>query len=434
DVVSSFYELNTFSGGPDGGGPWPFDKYLDTLDAIGLGMNVGFLVGHNVVRSNIMQLENRAPSPKELEAMQNQIALAMEQGAFGISTGLKYLPGTFSEVDEVIALSQVAAQYGGFYTSHLREEGLGLIEGVQEAIQIARDAEIPVVLTHHKVVGKPMWGSSKKTLGLVDSARAAGLDVRIDQYPYTASHTGIGILIPSWARAGGNGAFRQRIQNPVLRDSIKKQILFNIINDRGGADLKRVQFSRVRWDSTLEGQTLHDWCIKEGLEPTLENGADLVIQAQYIGGANCIFHAMDQGDVNRIMQHPFTAIASDGRLNELGDGHPHPRAYGTFVRVLDKYVKQDSVLSLEEAIRKMTSLPAERMGLKNRGMIKVGYQADITIFSQEEIKEMATFTEPHQYPVGIAYVLVNGELAIDQGAFQGVKAGTVLYGPGKKRK
>lgn len=424
--------VTTALGGPDGGGPWPFDAYLDTLNAIGVGMNVGFLVGHNVVRSNVMQLDNRPPSPTELEAMKSQIALAMEQGAFGISTGLKYLPGTFSKVDEVIDLSKVAADYGGFYTSHLREEGLGLLAGVREAIQIARDAGIPVVLTHHKVVGKPMWGASKKTTALVDSARLAGLDVRIDQYPYTASHTGIGILIPSWARAGGNGAFRQRIQDPLLRDSIKQQILFNIINDRGGADLKRVQFSRVRWDSTLEGKTLYDWCIKEGLEPSLENGADLVIQAQYRGGANCIFHAMDQDDVNRIMQHPYTAIASDGRLNELGDGHPHPRAYGTFVRVLDKYVKQDSVLSLPEAIRKMTSLPAERMGLDNRGLIKVGYQADITIFDQKAIKEMATFTHPHQYPKGIEYVLVNGQLAIEKSVFQGIKAGAVLLGPGKK--
>lgn len=426
--------VTTALGGPDGGGVWPLAPYLDTLEEIGIGMNVGFLVGHNVVRSNIMGLENRAPTPEELDSMKAQIEQGMLDGAFGISTGLKYLPGTFSKLDEVVELSKVAANYGGFYTSHLREEGLGLMEGVREAVVIAEKASIPVVLTHHKVVGKPMWGSSTKTLALVDSAREVGLDVRIDQYPYTASHTGIGILIPNWAKAGGNGRFRERIQNPVLRDSIKKQILFNIINDRGGADLKRVQFSRVRWEPALEGKTLYDWATEEGMEPTLENGAELVIQAQYRGGANCIFHAMSEEDVNRIMQHPFTAIASDGRLNALGDGHPHPRAYGTFVRVLDKYVKQDSVLTLAEAIRKMTSLPADRMGLTDRGKIAIGYMADITIFDPNTIREVATFTDPHHYPEGIQYVMVNGQWAIRDANFESGKAGKVLKGPAFAKK
>jgi dihydroorotase/N-acyl-D-amino-acid deacylase len=212
-----------------------------------------------------------------------------------------------------------------------------------------------------------------------------------------------------------------------------KQILFNIINDRGGADLKRVQFSRVRWERELEGKTLYDWAIAEGLEPTLENGAELVIQAQYRGGANCIFHAMSQEDVNRIMQHPYTAIASDGRLNALGDGHPHPRAYGTFVRVLDKYVKQDSVLSMAEAIRKMTTLPAERMGLSDRGKIAEGYRADLTIFDPQKIREVATFTDPHHYPEGIVHVLVSGEWAIRDGDLVNGKAGKVLKGPGYVR-
>lgn len=424
--------VTTALGGPDGGGIWPFADYLDTLKEIGTGMNVGYLVGHNVVRRNIMELDNRAPTAEELAAMKAQIATAMEAGAFGISTGLKYLPGNFAKLDEVVELSKVAAEYGGFYTSHLREEGLGLIAGVQEAIDIADQANIPVVLTHHKVVGKPMWGASTQTLGLVDSARAAGLDLRIDQYPYTASHTGIGILIPTWARAGGNDRFRERIQNPVLRDSIEQQILFNIINDRGGADLKRVQFSRVSWKRDLEGKTLHDWALEKELEPSLENGVQLVIEAQENGGASCIFHAMDQADVNRIMQHPFTAIASDGRLNALGDGHPHPRAYGTFVRVLDKYVKQDSILTLPEAIRKMTSLPAERMGLRDRGQIKEGFHADITIFDPATIREVATFTDPHHYPEGIQYVIVNGQFAIKAGEFMNGKAGKVLYGKGKR--
>jgi len=254
----------------------------------------------------------------------------------------------------------------------------------------------------------------------------------IDQYPYTASHTGMSILIPGWAQAGGKEAFARRIADPALKDSIKKQILFNIINDRGGADLKRIQFSRVSWKPSLEGKTMYDWCVEEGIEPTLENGAEMVIKAQLNGGTGTIYHAMDEEDVSRIMRHPFTMVASDGRLSEPGRGHPHPRAYGTFSRVLHKYVREDKNLSLEEAIRKMTSLPAMRMGLKDRGVLAEGKKADICIFNPKEIRENGTFAKPHQYPTGISYVLVNGELAVNEGEFKGIKAGKVLFGPAHK--
>ena len=421
----------TALGGPDGGGEWPLGKHLDSLEKIGIGMNVGYLVGHNRIRTNILGLENRAPTPSELDSMKAQVAQGMQEGAFGISTGLKYLPGTFSKIDEVIALSEVASSYGGIYTSHLREEGLGLLEGVAEAIEIGGKANIPVVLTHHKVMGKPMWGRSDESLALIKEARDKGQDVMTDQYPYAASHTGIGILIPTWARAGGNGKYRERIADPVLRDSIKRGIIFNIINDRGGDDLTRIQFSRVRWQPELEGRTLEDWCRMEGLEPTLSNGADLVIRAQYSGGASCIFHAMSENDVKNIMQYEYTAIASDGRLSEEGRGSPHPRCYGTFVRVLGKYVREEKVLSLADAIRKMTGLPAWRMGLKDRGLLKEGYKADITIFNPKTIAETGTFQDPHNYPVGIEHVMVNGQFAVKDGRFLGVKNGRVLYGPAK---
>jgi len=223
--------VTTALGGPDGSSPWPLAKYMDTLNQIGIGMNVAYLIGHNTVRKNVMKLENRAPTESELSKMKEQIAQGMKDGAFGISTGLKYLPGAFSKVNEVIALSKVVSKYGGIYTSHLREEGLGLLDAVEEAITISRDADIPVVLTHHKVIGKPMWGKSEKTLQMVDSARTSGLNILIDQYPYNASYTSISILIPSWARAGGNQAFKKRISEPKLRDSIKAEIIFNIIND-----------------------------------------------------------------------------------------------------------------------------------------------------------------------------------------------------------
>jgi dihydroorotase/N-acyl-D-amino-acid deacylase len=421
--------VTTALGGPDGSCPWPFGKYLSELDSMGTGLNVGYLTGHNTIRRNIMNLDNRAPTAEELDAMKMQVRQSMEEGAFGISTGLKYLPGTFSKVDEVIALSAVASELGGFYTSHLREEGLGLLDAVAEAIQIGKEANIPIVLTHHKVVGKPMWGKSNQTLAMVDAAVANGQDVMIDQYPYTASHTGIGILIPSWARAGGNEAFAERLKNPILRDSIKQGIIFNIINDRGGNDLNRVQFSRVSWKKELEGKRLHDWAIMENMEPTIENGAELVIKAQLNGGANCIFHAMDENDVKAIMKHPLTMIASDGRLNKLGDGHPHPRAYSTFPRVLGHYSRDEGVIPLKTAVYKMTGLPAMRMGLVDRSVLKEGNYADITIFDAEKVIDKATFLEPHQYPVGIEYVLVNGQLSVAKGEFLNKRNGRVLYGP-----
>lgn len=411
-------------GGPDGGGPWPFGEYLDSLSKMSLAINVAYLVGHNTLRKEVMGMEDREPTSEELEVLKNFVKTAMEEGAFGISTGLKYLPGTFSKLDEIIALSKVSGEMGGIYTSHLREEGIGLIEAVQEAIVISKEANIPVVLTHHKAIGVSMWGASTKTLALVDSARNVGLDIMMDQYPYAASHTGISVLIPSWALEGDK--FPERVLDPILRDSIKAGIVFNIVNDRGGSDLRRIQFSRVEWKKELEGKTMHDWAILEGLEPTVENGAELTIRAQLNGGTGTIYHAMDEKDVENIMRHPMTMIGSDGRLSQPGDGHPHPRAYGTFPRILGVYVREKKVLSLQVAIHKMTGLSAARLGLKDRGLIKEGYVADLTIFNPATIIDNSTFTDPHQYPDGIPYVLIGGKFAVENGVFLKAGVGKVI--------
>lgn len=413
-------------GGPDGGSPLPLKPYMDSVRAAAPGINVGYLVGHNDIRREVLGMQARAPSAAELARMQQLVATAMGQGAFGLSTGLLYLPGTYSNVEEVIALSKIAADSGGIYTSHLRKEGLGLFEGVGEALEIGRRAKIPVVLTHHKAVGQQMWGKSVSTLAMVDSARKAGTDVMIDQYPYTATHTNLGVLVPSWAMAGGDAAFRQRLAIPAVKDSIVQGIIFNILNDRGGGDLARVQFSRVNWDKSLEGKTLKDWAARRNLAPTPANGAALVLEAMLKGGANAIYHVLDEGDVRRIMASPHTMIASDGRLSRPGDGHPHPRAYGTFPRVLGEYVRTQQVLSLETAIHKMTQMPARRLGLADRGVLREGAIADVVIFDPAVVRDQATFTEPHQYPLGIPYVLVNGTLSVDGGKATGVRAGRVI--------
>ncbi len=418
--------VTTALGGPDGGSPWPMGEHLARAESLRVGMNVGFLVGHNTVRREVMGLDDRAPTDDELDRMRAMVATAMGEGAFGLSTGLKYLPGAFSGVDEVVALAQVAADSGGIYTSHLREEGLGLLGGVQEALDIGRRAAIPVVLTHHKVVGQPMWGSSATTLAMVDSARAAGTDAMIDQYPYTATYTSISVLVPAWAMAGGDSAFLARLDEPALQDSIMRGIVYNIINDRGGNDLSRVQLARVEWDPSLEGGTLRDWAAREGLPPTPETGARLVIEAMRRGGASAIYHALDEADVERIMRHPMTMIASDGRLTRPGEGHPHPRWYGTFPRVLAHYVRERGVLTLEEAVRKMTSLPARRLGLDDRGVLREGAFADLVAFDPDRVADRATFEDPHQYPEGIPWVIVNGVVAVEDGRYLDLRPGRVL--------
>jgi N-acyl-D-amino-acid deacylase len=416
-------------GGPDGSAPWSLAAYMDSVTARRPAMNVAYLVGHNTVRSTVMGMDDREPTIAELERMTAMVRRGMAEGAFGLSTGLRYLPGTFAKTDEVVALARAAGDSGGIYTSHLREEGLGLLEGVGEAIEIGRRASIPVVLTHHKAVGQKMWGSSTRTLAMVDSARAAGVNVMVDQYPYTATHTSISVLIPQWALAGGGADFRARTMDRALRDSIVRGIVFNILNDRGGGDLRRVQFSRVAWDRSLEGRTLHDWAVSRGLPITPESGAELVIEAQLRGGANAIYHVLDEGDVERIMRHPMTMIASDGRLSRPGDGHPHPRAYGTFPRVLGLYVREKKIFPLSEAIRRMTALPAARLGLRDRGTLAEGMKADITVFNADAVGDRATFDQPHQYPVGIEHVIVNGVMAVRAGTMTGQRGGLVLRRP-----
>lgn len=414
-------------GGPDGSGPFPLTAYLDSAARAGLGMNVAYLVGHNTVRRLVMGTENRTPTTEELDRMRALVRQGMREGAFGLSTGLRYVPGYYSNTDEVIALSREAADFGGIYTSHLREEGLGLLEGVGEAIRIAREARIPVVLTHHKAVGQPMWGKSVVTLAMVDSARAAGLDVMIDQYPYTASQTSLSVLIPPWALAGGAQAFRARIADPALRDSIERGVVELLLTDRGGGDTRRVQFGSVDWDRTLEGNTLFDWAERRHVGPSMEAAAKLVIEGQLNGGAGMVYHIIDEGDVRRILQHPQTMVASDGRLTRPGQGVPHPRSYGTFPRVLGHYVREQSVLTLEQAVHKMTGMPAARLGLTGeRGCVRVGCRADVAVFDAATVGSPATFTEPHQYATGIPFVIVNGVVVVDAGVFTDARPGRAL--------
>ena len=422
--------VTTLTEGNDGSSPWPIAEHYREIEALRISPNWAVFIGQGTVRSEVIGAEDREPTPAELEQMKTMIARAMEEGALGISTGLFYVPGSFTSTEEVIELSTVAAEYGGIYISHMREEAAQLIDSVNETIRIGEEAGIPVQMTHHKVIGAPNWGASVDSLRLVDEARARGVDITIDQYPYTASQTGINALIPQWAQEGGNDALLARLDSEETRQTIKNEVVERILFDRGGGDPANVFISRNSWDPSMAGKNLAQLTIEAGMDPSPENAAEVVFDILRNGGATAVYHAIGPDDVDRIMRHPATAIGSDGPVGIFGEGAPHPRQYGTFARVLGHYVRERGVISLEQAIRKMTSMTAQRLSIQDRGLIAEGFFADVAIFDADEIIDRATFEDPHQYAVGMKHVLVNGEIVVRDGAHTGSRPGRVLRGPG----
>ena len=422
--------VTTLTEGNDGSSPYPIDRHYADIDNLRISPNWAVFVGQGTIRQRVIGFGLRKATPVEMERMKQMVRDAMEQGALGISTGLFYVPGSFTSTEEVIELSKVAAEYNGIYISHIREEAAQLIDSVQETIRIGEEADIPVQITHHKVIGVENWGASLESLRLVDEARNRGVDVTIDQYPYTASQTSINALIPQWAQAGGREEMLSRIDSAETYSSIKNEVVAKILYDRGGGDPKNVFISRNSWDPDMAGKNLAELAIEAGLEPTPENAADVVFDIIRGGGATAVYHAIGPEDVDRIMQHPATAIGSDGPVGIFGEGTPHPRQYGTFARVLGVYVRERKVLSLEDAIRKMSSQSARRLGIHDRGLITTGYFADIAIFDPDEIIDKATFENPHQYAIGTKFVLVNGTVVVENGQHTGARPGRILHGPG----
>jgi N-acyl-D-aspartate/D-glutamate deacylase len=411
-----------------GSQPWPLDEYAASLR---VAPNVGFFAGHSWVRREVMGLANREPTPAELQRMRALVDSSMRQGALGLSTGLLYVPANYARTEEVIALARVAARHGGIYVTHMRDEATGLLDSVRETIRIAREASIPVQINHHKAVGATQWGWSARTLALIDSANAAGLDVRHDLYPYTASSTGSSVLFPQWALAGGPDSLAARMATPATRARIEAEMRTIMERERGGGDLSRVQFRVVDADPAYNGRTLADLARDRGLPATTETGVQLVIELQLRGGFSAIYHSMDEADVERIMRHPLAMFETDGDPVGYGIGYPHPRSYGAFPRVLARYVRERGVLSLEEAVRKMTSMPAHQIHQPERGRIAEGMFADVTVFDPLTIEDRATYDDPHQYPFGIRHVIVNGVPVIAEGALTGERPGRVLRGPAR---
>ena len=413
-------------GGPDGGSPFPIGEFLARLDLEPAAINFALTVGHGTVRREVMGNEDRDPTPAELTRMRDMVEQAMVEGAFGLSSGLKYVPGAFAKTEEVIELARVAAHYDGYYVSHMREEGLLLLESVDETIRIGEEAGLPSQITHHKVVGAPMWGSSVKTLEMVDAARARGVDVTIDQYPYTASSTSLSILFPAWSLEGERPDQLARMRDPTQRARIKSAIVRNLEDDRGGGDPKNVVVSRCEWDPSLQGKSLADILRDQNRPVSIDEAAELALELQEKGGFGGIFHAMAEEDVRRILVHPYTMVASDGGIVAPGEGVPHPRNYGTFSRVLGHYARDEGVLSIAEAVRKMTSLPASRMGLSDRGVLRQGAIADIVVLDLDDVRDSARFGDPHHYATGARHVIVNGVAVLLDGEMTGARPGRAL--------
>jgi len=424
--------VTTLIEGPDGSSPLPVAPFLERIAAARTTPNIGTFVGQGSIRDEVIGPINRAPTREELDKMRALVRAAMTDGAFGLSTGLFYVPGTFTPREEVIELAKVAAGLGGIHISHMREETSRVVASVRETIEIGEKGGLPTQITHHKVIGTANRGRSVETLRLVDQARARGVDTTIDVYPYTASATGISsALLPAWAQEGGATAMMKRLKDAGARADIRNETMRIIRDERGGGDPQNVQLSRCEWDPSLDGQRLGDVTRARGLEPTLQNAAETALWLIEQGGCGGIFHAMDEQDLQRILQHPAAMIASDSDVAVFGRANPHPRAYGTYVRVLGRYVRELKVLALEDAVRKMTSLPAQRLGLGDRGVLREGLKADLAVFDPNVVRDRATFEQPHQYAEGVTLVVVNGEAVFENGVMTGKRPGRVLYGPAR---
>jgi len=411
--------------------------YFQRLEKEGTPLNIGTYVGAAQVREAVIGDEDRAPTPPELEQMKALVAEAMQQGAFGLSTALIYPPGHYAKTEELIELAKVASQYGGIYGTHMRSEGQTEIAAINEALRIGREARLPVEIFHLKIVGKARWGSMPKIVAMIQSARDAGQDVSANMYPYIAGGTALASSLPPWVAEGGSEKLQQRLHDPAIREKIKKEMATehpdweNLYLGSGGASGVLVS-EIVNPDlKQFDGHTLAQIADAQKKDP-LDALFDLVIDDKARTGA--IYFIANENDLKVGLQQPWTSLCLDA--NELSlDGplfepHTHPRAFGAMPRFLGHYIRDEHLLPLEQGIRKMTSLPAQREHLVDRGLLKQGFFADITIFDPATVRDRATYQSPAQLSEGIKYVFVNGQLEYEEGRLTGMKAGAVLHGPG----
>lgn len=398
---------------------------FDRIRAVGTSINYATLIGHNTVREAVMGSGDQLPSMNDLHRMKSMVFKAMIDGAVGFSTGLQYTPGTYAKTNEITELARVSANEGGIYATHMRNEGTALEAAIKESITVARLIDGPLEISHLKVDSPSQWGASANALALIDDARKRGIKVQADQYAYTAGSSSLSIRFPSWALEGGAAEVRKRLADTPTWARIKKEMQA-LLNERGFSDLSWATIATYRTDPSLNGLSMKAAAQKVKGSNTPDAQLELARDMQAAGGASMVYHFMSDDDVAAIMRHPMVSIASDAGINSLGQGVPHPRGYGDNARVLGKFVREDHVISLEEAIRKMTSLPAQFFGFADRGVVKAGAFADLVIFDPATIKETATYEKPHAYPTGIAVVIVNGVVTVRNGTHTKAKAGQIV--------
>ena len=405
--------------------------YFRKLLRQGTSVNVGSYVAGGSVRACAMGYAMRAPTPPELDKEKALVAASMREGALGLSTGMIYPPGSYAKTDELVELAKVASQYGGIYTSHIRNESSHLLDAIQETITIAEQAHIPVHILHIKSSGKANWGHIKDAVALIDQARARGLEIGADQYPYIASSTTLTTDVPQWAMDGGTKALVERLRDPAQRARIREAVV------KSNFDPSKQIVASLRGEANqkYEGKS-----IAEIAEARHEEPADTVLNllSEENGHVLMVFFTMSEDDVRYAMKQPWVSLGSDGTAVRpdglLGRDKPHPRYYGATARLLGHYVRDEHVLTLEDAVRKMTSLAASQLGVHDRGLLATGYKADVVVFDPDTVADKATFDNPHQYAVGVKYVVVNGKVVIDDGRHTGARPGQAIYGAGRTQR
>lgn len=408
---------------PDGGGPADLREQTVPIEKNVPGVNVIPMIGHNGVREAVMGNANRKATPAEMKKMEDYVRQGMQLGAFGFSTGPFYIPGKYSDTQELITLSKVAAQFPeAFYISHVRDESsydVGVVKAIDEVIEIAREAKIPSIVTHIKMLGPSVWGKSTEVIANINKARAEGLEIWADQYPYAASGSGLQpALVPGWAQEGGPQAIAKRLQDPEQRAQIRKEMAQNL-ERRAGANA--IMIRRYRPDPSLEGKRL-DEIAKSKLQDPLDTAIDMLIK----GGAAIVSFNMNEKDVEAIMKQPWTMTSTDGGLVEFGKSAEHPRAYGAFPRKIRRYSLDRGVIPLEQAIHSSTGLPAKVFHIQDRGELRAGAFADVIVFDPKTITDVATYEKPHAYSKGMDYIFVNGAPAVVDGKVTAERHGRLL--------
>lgn len=405
----------------------PLSDWFAKLEKLGISINVGSLAGHNAIRKKGMNGDfDRSPTAEELAAMKNLVADSMKAGAVGFSTGLEYVPGTYAKTDEIVDLAKVSASHGGLYATHMRDEGIAVEQAIAESLKVGELASCPVQISHFKISAKNRWGFSTTTTGLVEAARARGQQVTVDQYLYTAGATSIDIIFPAWAFDGGEEKLKERLADPTTREKVKTDMLAKAAG-QGFDDLSFVQITSYGKDQSFVGKRLNEIALGYKKNDSAAVQAELAVEIRQNGGAGVVVHKMSDRDVESIFVKPYVMIAADAGVNRLDSkSSPHPRGFGNNARVLGLYTREKKLVGLEEAIRKMTSLPAQTFGLWDRGILRPGAAADIVVFDFEKVADRATFPNPKQFATGFDAVIVNGAVTIQNGNHLGTKFGQIL--------